>query len=276
MYEDITFPAAEHSLFWRGKLDSMSAEMANNYLNGGVNEWARPSEIMKSGGSNKAPSLWGDTGRPQPGGIQQGMLGDCWFLSSASSLAEYPERIERIFTNTEYSKEGAFEIQFFWSLGTFRQIVDDRIPVTTVPRGYVGAGTKRPFNSKVGSNGGWWLTILEKAYAKFNGNYSNLNGGQPEQALRELSGMPSVGYRTNSQDDNAIFNTVNSADTNKWVMTAACMYQHDSLVTGHAYSILGAVEVDGNKLLKMRNPWGNEKYKGPWHDGDSRWTSSAK
>ena len=40
--------------------------------------------------------------------------------------------------------------------------------------------------------------------------------------------------------------------------------------------MLGAVEVDGTKLLKMRNPWGKEKYAGPWSDNDSRWTSSAK
>ena len=62
--------------------------------------------------------------------------------------------------------------------------------MSEIPKGYVGEGFKRPINAGQGKNGGWWLPILEKAYAKFNVNYSNLNGGQPKQALRELTGMP--------------------------------------------------------------------------------------
>lgn len=88
--------------------------------------------------------------------------------------------------------------------------------------------------------------------------------------------MPAVGYRTSEQTDSEIWNIVNGADQKKWVMTAACHYQYDSLVTGHAYTMLGSVTVDGTKLLKMRNPWGKEKYAGAWSDNDSRWTSSAK
>jgi len=139
--------------------------------------WARPSEIQKSSGNNGAVSLYGSTGRPTPGGINQGSLGDCWFLSSASALAEYPERIERIFTNTKYDDNGAFEVNLYWKGQPIKEIVDDRIPVREIPRGYVGAGSKNPVNGAQGSNGGWWLPILEKAYAKFNTNYANLNGG---------------------------------------------------------------------------------------------------
>ena len=45
----------------------------------------------------------------------------------------------------------------------------------------------------------------------------------------------------------------------------------------HAYTILDYLELkkDGKKyqeLIKMRNPWGNEKYVGPWNDKDPRWT----
>lgn len=162
----------------------------------GLTGWARPPEIQASANDSSAVSLYGSTGRPTPGGINQGSLGDCWFLSSASALAEYPERIERIFTNTEYSKEGIFEVNLSWKGTMVKEVVDDRIPVKEVPRGYVGQGSKNPFNGNQGNNGGWWLPILEKAYAKFNTNYANLNGGQPEQALRELSGMPAVQIRT--------------------------------------------------------------------------------
>jgi len=39
-------------------------------------------------------------------------------------------------------------------------------------------------------NGAWWGVILEKAYAKFNVNHSNINGGTPMESFRDLTGMP--------------------------------------------------------------------------------------
>ena len=56
-------------------------------------------------------------------------------------------------------------------------------------------------------------------------------------------------------------------------MTAACINPHASLVTGHAYTLVDSVQLkqDGkvvHELFKMRNPWGKEKYSGPWNDHD--------
>lgn len=42
-----------------------------------------------------------------------------------------------------------------------------------------GIYVDQPVNSMVSPNGAWWLVILEKAYAKFNVNYANLDGGTP-------------------------------------------------------------------------------------------------
>jgi len=39
------------------------------------------------------------------------------------------------------------------------------------------------------------------------------------------------------------------ADKNNWAMAAACMNEHASLVTGHAYSLLGAVKLDDGTML---------------------------
>ena len=33
---------------------------------------------------------------------------------------------------------------------------------------------------------------------------------------------------------------------------------------------------DGTKLIQIRNPWGSEKYWGPWSDKDDRWTTDFK
>lgn len=46
----------------------------------------------------------------------------------------------------------------------------------------------------------------------------------------------------------------------------------------HAFSIMYVVEVvdeegETHRLVSIRNPWGFEKYFGPWSDQDERWTN---
>jgi hypothetical protein len=44
----------------------------------------------------------------------------------------------------------------------------------------------------------------------------------------------------------------------------------------HAYSILSAVQYNGERLVKMRNPHGKSEWNGKWSDTDkSRWNNSA-
>ena len=39
----------------------------------------------------------------------------------------------------------------------------------------------------------------------------------------------------------------------------------DQLVGRHAYTVLGVLDFPGlPKLIKLRNPWGEQKYNGPW------------
>ena len=40
----------------------------------------------------------------------------------------------------------------------------------------------------------------------------------------------------------------------------------------HAYSIMEAREVKGQRLLKVRNPWGAGEWRGAWSDGSEQWT----
>jgi len=64
-------------------------------------------------------------------------------------------------------------------------------------------------------------------------------------------------------------------------MAAACLKDAYGLQNNHAYTILDAIVLtkDGlpyQKLLKMRNPWGNEAYTGPWSDGYEGWTPDLR
>lgn len=88
-----------------------------------MSAWKRPREI-----EGDTPSLWGDKGI-LPHGVKQGMLGDCWALGAASSLAENPERIKAIFDNQDLSNEGIYRLNLFYRGKPIKITVDDRLPV---------------------------------------------------------------------------------------------------------------------------------------------------
>ena len=46
----------------------------------------------------------------------------------------------------------------------------------------------------------------------------------------------------------------------------------ENIVRMHAYSIMEAREIQGNRLLKVRNPWGEGEWRGAWSDGSEQWT----
>lgn len=36
------------------------------------------------------------------------------------------------------------------------------------------------------------------------------------------------------------------------------------IIESHAYSVMRAVELDGKRLLLLKNPWGKGEWKGAW------------
>lgn len=64
-----------------------------------------------------------------PNDIMQGNLGDCYFLSSISALAEVPDRIRKMFGSTEINPNGFYMVHVNLS-GICREVVvDDYFPV---------------------------------------------------------------------------------------------------------------------------------------------------
>jgi hypothetical protein len=46
----------------------------------------------------------------------------------------------------------------------------------------------------------------------------------------------------------------------------------DGILWSHAYSLLDMQETsNGHKLLRLRNPWGDKEWRGPWSDGSREW-----
>jgi hypothetical protein len=44
------------------------------------------------------------------------------------------------------------------------------------------------------------------------------------------------------------------------------------IIECHAYSIMRAVDMDGERLLLLKNPWGKTGWIGAWGDGSKEWT----
>jgi len=100
--------------------------------------------------------------------VWQGGIDDDWLLAVVSALAEYPERIQKIFSRVD-EKKGIYEFEM-WSQGKATKVViDDKIPVN--PSG------QETFAGQAEWTGALWATLLEKASAKFFGTYSDLNRG---------------------------------------------------------------------------------------------------
>ena len=65
--------------------------------------------------------------------INQGGLGNCWFLAALSAIAEKPGRLEKVFLNTEnyQNRAGVYGFEFY-SLGVPHTVViDDFLPLRT-------------------------------------------------------------------------------------------------------------------------------------------------
>ena len=48
------------------------------------------------------------------------------------------------------------------------------------------------------------------------------------------------------------------------------------LLPGYAYSIILVKDIDGHKLLNIRNPWGHFEWLGEWSDQSKSWTEDIK
>lgn len=126
--------------------------------------------------------------------------------------------------------------------------------------------------------------ILEKAFAKLMGNYAQLIGGWSERGVSQLTGFPSTSIRIENETPEDIWEKLEGHDSISDIMTASSKYNstghsnNDSngIAFSHAYTILGTEEVeltDGStqRLIKMRNPWERENYKGPFSDVSDDW-----
>ncbi|XP_039914433.1 calpain-9 isoform X3 [Hirundo rustica] len=173
-------------------------------------------------------------------------------------------------------------IPFVWKRPGFWQhnewldvVIDDRLPTFKDRLVFLHSAELNEF----------WSALLEKAYAKLNGSYESLKGGSTIEAMEDFTGGIGEMYDVKAAPDN-FYEILEKAL--KRCSMVGCSIDTSSaaeseartpfgLVKGHAYSVTGIEEVSYRgqqvKLIRIRNPWGQVEWNGPWSDNSAEWHS---
>ena len=205
--------------------------------------------------------------------VQQGSLGDCYFLSSITALTEYPFLIKEKFRTKSFNAEGYYEIIFFidgeWQI----VFIDDYFPYNIAEKNFAFA---LPHNNEL------WAILLEKAWAKLNGGYSNIIGGIVSEPVSALTGFPTEYLSHKQFEDMEIFYKLEEGEKEGTIMSSASKNNNKvnekGLIPSHAYTLISARKWKERNiyLIKLRNPWGEKEWKGKWSDYSPYWTEEYK
>ena len=109
-------------------------------------------------------------------------MSNTWFLVACAALARHPKLINIVMASNQplggEAKSGKISCNFNL-FGLWKTIViDDQLPCTGQDLAFSRSDDPDEF----------WISFLEKAYAKVFGGYNALQFGRPEDALADLTG----------------------------------------------------------------------------------------
>ena len=242
--------------------------------------WLRASEIPGA-------SLFGEANGMaiSPADVVEGALDDCYLVGALTLLAQHPSMVKALFHAEKSSAPDGRHCVRVWQQGTRTEVVvDDLIPCDPSSSQPIFARCRRP--------SGFWVQIVEKAFAKLHGSYGSLSGGSTAEALHDLTGRPVFDYNLEQPDVRAdiregqLWSEVcEHVQAHSMVACEAIKSgprveadSHQGLILNHAYCVLEARELaaergsDPVKMLRLRNPWGSAPtWSGPFCAGSSDW-----
>ncbi|MEH2327189.1 MAG: CARDB domain-containing protein [Nostoc sp.] len=188
--------------------------------------------------------------------IKQGALGDCYYVSTLSSIAqEKSNYIQNMFID---NGDNTFTVRFF-NNGVGNYITVDQYLPTDTSGQLIYASPGSSYNN---SSNELWVGLAEKAYAQLGelgwsrpGNttnaYSSIEGGWMDYVTRQVTGLDATKQQVTNMSKTQLIDLVNS---NK-VLTAGFVNGADyGVVNNHAYSVSSYNATSGT--FRMRNPWG--------------------
>ncbi|CDW72641.1 calpain family cysteine protease containing protein [Stylonychia lemnae] len=264
-WNDSSFPADGSSISWQG------TRFTDNRLKEFVsNKWERLNNLCPKCTLYGTEDFLND--------VSQGVLGDCYFLSGISAVAEINSRFEKAIVNPQINWAGLYAFNVFIRGIPHVLVVDDSIPT--------GIYGKKPIFAGIGSDNSIWGPLLEKAWAKTNVNYEMTIGGYPNEAYTFLTNMPNMLYLMSDVNTASMWTILSQADAKNWIMSINTPaspggdkdYCEFNLPCTHAYSLLSTVTVYNKdksqsfNLIKIRNPWKQDSgFSGSFADSSPIW-----
>ncbi|XP_048760770.1 calpain-9-like isoform X1 [Ostrea edulis] len=210
--------------------------------------------------------------------LDQGYLGNCWFIAGAALVATKKKLLERVVPQDQdfdRNYAGVFHFNFWWYGKWVEVIIDDYLP-TDGYRLIYGKNREEPNE--------FWAALLEKAYAKLRGCYEATDGGKLQDSVVDLTGgiSETIDIKDKTQIPVDIYEILwRSWKMNSFlgcsislpanvVATSREVRRPNGLYMGHAYSItaLAVIPYQGSsvRLCRLRNPWGRSEWNGDWSD----------
>ncbi|KAL9104248.1 MAG: hypothetical protein Q9163_000796 [Psora crenata] len=242
--------------------------------------------------------------------VRQGSSGDCWFLSALTAISNKKRLIDDICVARD-EKVGVYGFVFHRDGEWFHTIIDDKLYLRASDwwegldyekntlakvngpdaeeryRKAVQTGSKALYFAQCREENETWLPLLEKAFAKAHGDYDAIDGGFTGEAIEDLTGgVTTELFTTDILDKEKFWRDEISKVNDEFLISCSTgafdkwqgsdlASQNDArsgIIRQHAYSIMDAVEIEGQRLLKVGNPWGKDEWRGAWSDGSEQWT----
>jgi hypothetical protein len=206
--------------------------------------------------------------------VEQGNLGDCWFLSAVMAVAKTnPQAIKRLIKPLDEKRDGCnvYEITLYerhtvGSPTAHTVKVDD-----TFVEEAGGTSTYAHPQQRSAAGPELWVLLLEKAWAAINGGYSKIHFGDSRAGMVAVTGHDVDTMTPSAHSAKALAEELRERYNAKKPMTISTFARFDDkqladmksfvkheVVPSHAYAI---TRVDPELAqVDIRNPWGGETH----------------